>query len=484
MRILTRILLVTFLLGQPILWSESDFNRVEADRSQVLAFTNVSVIPMDRERILRDQTVIVRNGQIDEIGPTGKVRVPASALRVNGQGKYLMPGLIDMHTHLLSDDKFPDSLAGDELAIMVANGVTTIRLMIGTPEHLKLREQVAKGTTLGPTIYVASPQLAGRSYGKIFNGRAVATPEEARQAVRDFHAAGYDFIKLTYWISRPVYDAVIEEAKVVGIRVVGHVDTQIGLARALEAGQQIEHLDSYFEAIIADNSPIKDSVSNLSAFRLENWQSLDHIDDKKLIQAAESTAKAKVWTCPTLTFFKLAFGLGQSEEQIRSRPDYRFFRPRSREATIPRPKFWDQPPSEERRKKYVQVRNRLVKEIHNVGGKILAGSDTPEWFLLYGYTLHREIKSLAEAGLSPYAALEAATRNPAEFLNALDNIGTVEKGKRADLILLDANPLEDVTNTEKISGVVVKGRWLPKSELEKMLDQIAIRFQEANEEKN
>src|SRR5918999_615185 len=135
-----------------------------------VAFVNVNVIPMDRERMLRDQTVIVRDGRIAEMGDAARVKAPAGALRIDGRGKYLVPGLIDMHTHLLSDDEFPDSLAGDELMVMLANGVTTARLMIGTPEHLVVRDRVEKGGMPGPTLYVASPQITGRKSGAIFNG--------------------------------------------------------------------------------------------------------------------------------------------------------------------------------------------------------------------------------------------------------------------------------------------------------------------------
>jgi imidazolonepropionase-like amidohydrolase len=449
-------------------------------QSQPVAFVNVNVIPMDSERVLKNQVVVVRDGLIAEMGNASTVKIPADALRVDATGKYLLPGLFDMHVHLFSDYEFPDELADEELAIMLANGVTTIRLMIGTPEHLVLRDKVAQSEMLGPTIYAASPQLAGKSFGDIFQGRVVTTPDEARRAVRELKAAGYDFIKLTFWISRPVYDAVIEMAKELGIRVIGHVDPQVGLARALETGQQIEHLDSYFEAVLADHSPIRQSVSGVSVWRMPNWESLDYIDEKKINEVAAATVKAKVWTCPTLTFLKLAFGTGQTDDEIRTRPDYRFIPTRLRdEMAVPRSRFWAHPPTEKRRMQYVNVRNKLVKAIYDAGGKIMAGSDAPEWFLLYGYTLHRELKSLVEAGLSPYAALCAATRNPAEFLGTLKSVGTIEKGKRADLLLVEANPLTDITNTERRAGVMVRGRWFAKPELQKMLDEIATRFQAA-----
>jgi imidazolonepropionase-like amidohydrolase len=467
--------------AQAPLKQAQDDTQTPAYSNASVAFINVNVIPMNGERILRDQTVVVSDGRIKQIAPAKKIKPPKNALIIDGRGKYLMPGLVDMHAHLFSDGEFPDELADEELTIMLASGVTTIRLMIGTAEHLALREKVRRGDLLGPTIYAASPQLAGRSFGgNHFNGRAVTTPEEARAAVRDFKAAGYDFIKLTFFISRPVYDAVIETAKQVGIRVIGHVDPQVGLARALEAGQQIEHLDSYFEAVLADNSPLKTSVSGVSVWRMPNWASMDYIDESKIERVAKATVKAGVWSCPTLTFLKLAFGTGQTDEEIRNRPDYRFIPQKLRdEMAGPRQRYWSAPPTEQRRMQYVRVRNKLVKALYDAGGKIMAGSDAPEWFLLYGYTLHREIRNLVEAGLPPYAALEAATRNPAEFFGTLAQTGSVETGKRADLLLLHANPLEDVGNAERRVGVMVRGRWLPESELQKMLDDIAPRFQAA-----
>jgi imidazolonepropionase-like amidohydrolase len=451
--------------------------RSSSESNSTTAFVGVNVIPMDRERILMNQTVVVRDGQIVEIGDAGKVKVPVGAQRIAGQGKYLVPGLIDMHTHLFSDDDFPDELAADELMVMLANGVTTIRLMIGTPEHLVLRARVNKDELLAPSLYVASPQLTGNAQFAESNGRHVTNAEEAQRAVRDFKAAGYDFIKLTNFITRPVYDAVIDTAKEAGIRVVGHVDTRVGVQHALAAGQQIEHLDAYVESVLKDDSPIKSSVSDIGLFRKQNWESLDYIDDRKIKEIAQATGRARIYSTPTLTFFKITFGTGTTDEEIRARPDYRFYTPKMRErwhAAFKR--IWTDPPSESRRREYVRVRNLLVKEIYDAGGKIMAGSDSPEGFLLYGWSLHRELRSLVEAGLSPYAALESATRHPAEFLAGLDRFGTVSRGKRADLLLLEANPLEAISNTERRTGVMVRGRWLPESKLKGMLDEIATRF--------
>jgi CubicO group peptidase (beta-lactamase class C family)/imidazolonepropionase-like amidohydrolase len=447
-------------------------------QSPVIAFINVNVIPMDRDRVLKNQMVVVRDGRIAEIRDAAGNQAPKEAQVIDGRGKYLIPGLIDMHTHLFSDEDFPDNLAGDELAVMVANGVTTVRLMIGTPEHLALRAKIARGELHGPSIYVASPEFTGRKPVGIFNGRSVTTPDEARRAVRECKASGYDFIKLTTQITRPVYDAVTETAKAEGIRVVGHVDLQVGLSHALAAGQQIEHLDSYMEAVLRDDSPIKVSVSDVGVWRKPNWVSLDYIDERKVSEVTKATAQAGVYSTPTLTFFKLSFAVEQSEDDLRSRPDYPFFPGKHRESRFAaHRRFWTDPPTRERRQRYISIRNRLVKGIHDAGGKIMAGSDTPELFLLYGYTLHRELQSLVEAGLTPYAALAAATRTPAEYLRADDTRGTIAPGKQADLVLLEANPLEDISNTEKRAGVMLRGRWLPESELKETLAEIAARFQ-------
>ena len=202
---------------------------------------------------------------------------------------------------------------------------------------------------------MASPQLTGRKQGSTFNGRVVTKAEEARAAVRDFKAAGYDFVKLTNFITPEVYEAVVDEAKKEKIRVVGHVDTRVGVKRALEARQQIEHLDAYLESVLKDESPIKTSVSDIGLFRKENWESLDFIDDNKVREIARATARAGIYSTPTLTFFKLTYGLGH-ERGRDSRAAGFPVRPARRCATRgsrPTSVFWSRQASEERRLKYV-----------------------------------------------------------------------------------------------------------------------------------
>ncbi|MBX3243124.1 MAG: amidohydrolase family protein [Acidobacteria bacterium] len=443
-------------------------------KSGVIAFVGVNVIPMDRERVLKDQTVIIRDGKIADIGDTKKVKVPKDAQRIDGKGKYLIPGLVDMHTHLLSDgDEYDKAIAPDELRVMVANGVTTVRFMIGTPELLGLRLRSAKGEIVAPTIYVASPHLTGRKQGNDF---VVTTEEEAREAVRKSKAAGYDFIKVTTFIDANVYEAAIDEAAKQGIRVVGHADREYVTApRAWKAKQQIDHLDGYMEQILRDDAPMKGSVSDLYMSDPKNWESLDHIDEAKIPLVAKRSVEANPFSNPTQHFFKNSFGLPRSEESIRAQPDFRFYPEKvqlqwlnwyKRAAVITRVPA-------ERKAKWIDARNKLIKAIHDAGGKLMAGSDTPEFLWLYGFAMHHELKALRDAGIGNYAALAAGTRNPHEFFGTLGKAGTIEKGKQADLVLLNADPLADITATYDRAGVMLKGKWYSQKELNGWLDEIA-----------
>jgi len=440
---------------------------------QTTAFVGVNVIPMDRERVIADQTVIVKNGVITEIGDTGKVKVPNGAVTVDAKGKYLIPGLVDMHTHLLSDgDDYPDSIAPDELRVMVANGVTTIRFMIGTPELLALRSRSASGEIVAPHIYVASPHLTGREQGNNF---VVKTTEEAREAVRKSKAAGYDFIKVTTFVPSLIYESAVDEAKKIGIRVVGHADTRfVGVERAWKAGQQIEHLDGYMEMLLKADAPMKHSVSDLLTGNPDNWKSLDYLDESKIAEVARKTVASNPFVNPTQHFMKNSFGLPRSEESIRAQPDFKFYPAKVQQQWLDyykKARLFTVPV--EKRARWVELRDKLIKAIHDAGGKLMAGSDTPEFLWLYGFAMHHELKALRDAGISNYAALAAGTRNAHEFFGTLDKGGTVQKGKRADLILLEANPLDDISNTQKRSGVMLKGKWYTQTELNGWLDEIA-----------
>ena len=472
------LLLSILLLATTVLGQAGD----SSPKGKLVAFVNVNVIPMDRERVLKNHTVMVLDGKIITIIDSKQTKVPAGAQIVDGTGKFLIPGLMDMHVHLFSDDEFPDALAEDEFKVMIAYGVTTIRFMIGTPEQLILREKSAKGEILAPTIFSASPHLTGR---KQPNGIVVATEAEARAAVTKSKQDGYDFIKVTTFLAPEVYEAIVDEAKKQNIRVVGHADSRsVGLQRALKARQQIEHLDSYLEALLPETAPVKGSVSDLYVYNPKNWESIDYLDEKKIPELARLTVQANPFVTPTLHLFKFTFGKGRNEESFKAQPDIRFYPQKVVDAwTRASMRYLSTAAPVEKREKYIRIRNQIVKAIHDAGGKIMAGSDTPEWLMLYGHTLHLEMIDLRDAGLSNFAALESATKNPAMFLNLSDHAGTIAIGKRGDLVLLDANPLEDVANTQKRAGVMIKGQYFTQAEMNRWLDEIAPRFQHALDEK-
>jgi imidazolonepropionase-like amidohydrolase len=355
---------------------------------------------------------------------------------------------------------------------MVANGVTTIRIMIGTKEQLVLRERSRKGEIVAPTIYSASPHLTGREQGNNF---VCKTEEEARNAVRTSKQAGYDFIKITTFLDAAVYEAAIDEAAKQNIRVVGHADSRtIGLQRAFKAKQQIEHLDAYMEALLKDDAPMKGSISDYNIYQVKNWDSLDYIDESKIPALAKQTVESNRFVDPTQHFMKNAFARERSEESIRAQPDFKFYPPVVQEEYL---NFYKRSPVNqiplEKRMKWIAIRDKMIGAIHKAGGRIMAGSDSPEFLFLYGFSMHRELKALRDAGLSNYDALAAGTRNPSEFFGTLDKVGTVQVGMRADLLLLNSNPLADISATEKRAGVMLKGTYYPQSELDKWLAEIA-----------
>lgn len=430
----------------------------------VVAITGATVVTMTSDSVLHDATVLVRDGRIAAVGPAARVRVPAGARRIDGRGRFVIPGLADMHAHLYADEWVADSIAGPELAVYLAHGVTTARLLIGTAEHRRLRRSIERGRTLGPQLWIASPQVSGDS---AVNTLVVRSAGDARRAVNIARDSGYDFVKLTTNLTPEIYDAIVTEAEKRRIPVVGHVDPRVGVARALRARQQIEHLDNYMESVLADSAPSRVSVSDAGAYRLARWETLDHVDDRKVEAIAGATARAGVYVTPTLAFFRLWFATRQTDADIRARPDYAHIPPKMRDLyERARTRYWQNPPSDARRARYIAVRNRMVRAIVDSGGYIMAGSDAPGGLMCYGWTLHRELAMLVDAGLTPLQALASATTVPARFLGAERQWGSIAAGRRADLVLLDADPLRDIRNTTRISSVMIGGRVLERPALD------------------
>ncbi len=429
-------------------------------RDKPVAFEDVNVVPMDKERVLRDQIVIVDKHRIAQMGERDKVKIPEDALRIDGSGKYLMPGLADMHTHTWGEA---------DLLLFIANGVTTIRNMWGSHRQLAWRQRIANGEMLGPTIFTAGPLVDGSP--PVWNSsKVVVTAEEAEKEISSEKDLGYDFVKVYTRLSLDAYQAILASAKKFGMPVAGHIPNAVGLERALEAGQNsIEHLTGYIEAIQADDSPVKNRFDPQS-----RWKIIDYADEGKIPRIVAATKAANAWNCVTLVVtqkFVAAEDAGRLVEDPRMRfvpPDYLASWDPSKDFRLKDMTALDF----KRIRRADEMRARFTRELHKAGARILLGTDTPNPFVIPGFSIHEELQNLVKAGLSPYDAIKAGTKDAAEFLHGSDDFGTVEVGKRADLILLEANPLENVGNISHPRGVVVRGRWYSKEELIRMLDEL------------
>lgn len=442
-------------------------------REAVTVFQHVNVIPMDSERVLTDQTVIVNNGKIKTIEPAATAAIPTGAEIIDARGKYMIPGLTDVHAHFFTEQEISPNTLPLEAKMMLANGVTTARIQCGDSLYLDLRKRIESAATPGPDLFISCPQLVGRwSFRGLFFGKIVQTPEEGKAAVRQFAQQGYDAIKVTFFMQPPAYEAIAEEAKAWGLRLTGHVGPDVGLPRALAAGQQIEHMDEFLEQLLPENAGTAISVSGTSIWNRKAWATVDQLDSTMIPALVAKIKAAGIAVAPTHYFLHTSFGYGQTDEEIRQRPDFKYLPEKLKEDRFgTRHFFWNDPPSEERRRQFVQLRYQLTRALQKAGVPLLCGSDSPEWFIVQGFSVHYELEEMVRAGLPPFAALQTATVNPAQYLGIYYQKGTITTGKTADFVLLDGNPLEDIRNTRRISGVFAHGRYWNRKALDAMLEE-------------
>ena len=427
------------------------------------AFVGVTVVPMDRDRTIPNQTVIVRGARITEMGAAGTVRVPAGAMRVDGRGKYLMPGLIDMHAHLAAGDGSIGTPMGRLLALDVANGITTARSM-GTPPAqvvpaLEIRDRIARGELAGPRLIVYAPSIHGQNT----QGAADAAAKVA--AARE---AGYEGIKIHGNLGREAYDSLIAAAKRARLPVAGHVTGDVGLLHSARSGQQLEHLDGWIPAILpADMAAAPAAQGQV----VVDEAILARVDEARIPVVASELKRHGAWAGPTLSLFEVIVS-DEPAATLAARPEMRYApRPAITAWTTQRTQQLAGAPPLAGRQRWLGLRKRIAKTLADSGVGLLAGSDSPQFFSVPGFALHREIAHLADAGLTPYQALAAATSGAARYLGAGD-IGTIATGRRADLLLLDANPLANVSAATRPAGVMLAGRWLPRATLDALLAEV------------
>jgi imidazolonepropionase-like amidohydrolase len=443
-------------------------------KKPALALVGVNVIPMNKEQVLTDQVVLIENGKIRAITDRLKSKLTRDVQTIDAKGKYLIPGLWDMHAHFFYEQGNNVNTCGEELKVMLANGLTTARIECGDSVYLDARKKVENNTWTGPKLYVSSPQFAGSWPwpGKVF-AAVCTTPKEAEAAVRMCKKQGYDEIKITFMVKRDVYDAIIRTAKEENIKVTGHVGPLVKLPAALAAGQQIEHMDEFIDMLLPDTSYNHgQSVSDLNIWRKNAWATVPYLDEKKIPALVQRVKEAGIYVTPTNYFFFSSFADSIGKEQFMQRPDYAYIPTKILEDRWDvREHYWKKAPPADSRKKYIDIRKKMTYQLWKAGVPLMAGSDSPEWFLVQGFSIHDELEVFTQAGVSAYGALEAATKNPATYAGAISNKGTIEVGKNADLVLLDQNPLENISNTRSINSVILNGNLYDRKALDQLLGE-------------
>ncbi|SNY51379.1 Imidazolonepropionase [Arsukibacterium tuosuense] len=426
---------------------------VRADAPGATVFDQVHVLPMPaaddspEQRVLRNQRVVVKGDRIIAVGSASEVAIPDGATRIDGQGRFLLPGLAEMHGHvppLVDFSGMPERYLNDVLTLYLAGGVTTVRGMLGHDQQLRLKDDIASGRRLGPTLYLAGPS---------FNQRTVTSTEQARERVQQHKAEGWDLLKIHPGLSLEHYQAIADEARKQNINFAGHVPEAVGIEQAILLGSRtIDHLDGYMAALGGfDKALSAEDMAPLVALTKEHkvavvptealWQTIIGAADVTKLQAYD---ELKYMPARVIAGWQRYLQAGSGAYYT------------GETAAI-----------------HAQNRKLLLGELNRAGVTILLGTDAPQLFSVPGLSLRREIPKMTEAGISNYDILRSGTVLVGEYFADKDQFGQVQAGQRADLLLVDGNPLDDLSVLYQPAGVMVRGQWLGRDKLDAMLADIA-----------
>jgi len=421
--------------------------------AQTVVFENVQVVDIESASTTKPTTVHVRDGWIVETASAEDEETTV----IDASGQYLIPGLAEMHAHVPPSSE-PEAVE-DVLALFLAHGVTTIRGMLGEPGHLRLRSELARGERVGPRLITSGPSL---------NGNSVPDIERARELVRRQAEAGYDFLKLHPGLMPDTFGAISEAAKGLDMDFAGHVSIGVGLERALAAGQAtIDHLDGYAQVLVPDDDPARQREPGFFGFNIASAMDPDRVDPW-----ARRTAEAGVWNVPTQTLIE---NLAVNDvEALLERPAMRWVAEETRGQWVARVEQMRASAEPEALENFVAVRRALINALHQADAGLLLGADAPQIMNVPGDALHHELEIYVEAGLSPAEALATGTSNVAEFLGQ-PALGCLTPGCVADMVLLEADPLEDISNVRRVQGVMRAGAWFDRERLDSMLADVAKR---------
>jgi imidazolonepropionase-like amidohydrolase len=470
MRIILVMLALVILSALPLIKTQKDSGQ------RLLIINHVTLIDVTGNPLQPDMTLEIRGERISKISRSSQTQFPNGATVIDATGQFLIPGLWDMHVHLLQGKRFAQTSA-----LLLASGVLGIRDMGSPPEEIdkltEWRQQIQEGKLLAPRFVASGPMLDGSPPMFSHLSLSVKDGVAARQAVQDLQQHGVDFVKVYTLLSRDAYFAIADETRQQNLPFAGHVPDSVNALEASAAGQKsIEHLSGVMLACSADEDELRnrllaarskaDPALLHDALVLLQTRGAETYSDTKAENLFAHFAKNETWQVPTLV--GIWNKLPSRKEVDEAAKGFNFYQ----ESTIFPPDVYGpgscclnnsaiNPFTFEENKKAPEI----LAAMRRAGVNFLAGTDAPNIWAYPGVSLHQELALFVEAGFTPLEALQTATLNPAKYLGLLDSLGTLEAGKIADLVLLDANPLADIKNTRKVAAVIINGRFLDHAAL-------------------
>jgi hypothetical protein len=437
------------------------------------AIQNVTVIDATGAAAKSGMTVLITGNRIRKIDKTHTIRLARDVKVVDGSGKFLIPGLWDMHAHIYREDKPVDVIGHKFISIFIANGITNVRVMLGWPELHQWRDEISAGKLIGPRMILASVMAEGRVAGQD-GSYGISSVEEGRQFVRKIMSENVDFVKVGSYLPRDVYFAIADEAKKQGIPFAGHVPYSTSGVEASDAGQlSFEHQYSILIPCSKLEEEIRTDFMNMGPTtrnRTKRYAEIEY-SEQKAREFFAHLVKNGTYVCPTLVVWDEF--TKRDKEDLANDPRLNYMPPDIKtRMKLMNDNFSDVEVKADMRRRHSRSRY-IVGEMNKAGVKILAGTDNGAApYVFHGFGLHHELKLLVESGLTPMEALQSATINAAKCAGRLDSLGTIEEGKIADLVLLEENPLSSIENTKKINSVFYNGKHFDRSKLDKILNNL------------
>ncbi len=429
--------------------------------AQDLLLTGVNVVSVETGQLLENRSIYVRDGKIKAVLPAGLLpQESQKVVRIDGNGGFVFPGLAEFHAHLPVSSDGSTQLQEESMWLYLANGVVRIRSMLGHPSHIALREKLNAGQLMGPRTYISGPS---------FNANSVTDAVQGAAMVKSQKQEGYDHLKIHPGVLSDEMKAIATAAKAENIPFGGHVPLDVGIHQALEDGfKSIEHMDGYMEGLLPSTITIDPTSSGPFNLNLSS-----QVDWSKLPELIQKTLDQGTYLAPTLTLFDRYFGYIPADT-FRLAPEMKYLPGMQIQQWVNTKKQLERAGMLDKEKvaPYLAFRRKLFLEMHRAGVPMIMASDSPQVFNVPGFSIHHEIALMSEAGMSNLEILKTGALVPAQYMGATNSWGQIKEGFEADFVLVEQNPLLDLKTLQKPVGVVVRGKWIGREELQSQLDRI------------